>query len=104
MNHCKITKLFYFESLRKHVSDTALSYDRRVCLFWNERNLEKAEVDFEQQIRQLEKQCKQNVFSKICLVLYLVHSIHLESMVKLRQLNRCWCFNTCSSAAIINKM
>lgn len=58
MNHCKITKLSYFEDLRKHVSDIALSYDMRVCLVWNERKQEKAKLDFEQQIRQLEKQCK----------------------------------------------
>lgn len=104
MSHCKITKLFYFEGLRKHVSDTALSYDLRVCLVLNERKLERAELDFEQQIRQLEKQCKQNVFNNMCLELYLVHSIHPESMVKLRQLKRCKCFTTDSSVAIINKM
>lgn len=78
MNHCKITKPFYFEDLGKHVSDIALSYDLRVCLVWIERKLQKAELDFEQQIRQLEKQCKQNVFNNMCLELYSVHSIHLE--------------------------
>lgn len=88
MNHCKITKPIYFEGLGKHVSGTALSYDLKVCLVWTERKLEKAELDFEQQVRQLEKQCKQNVFNNMCLELYSVHSIHLDSMVKLRQLKR----------------
>lgn len=57
-------------------------------MVWIERKLEKAELDFEQQIRQLEKQCKKNVFNNMCLELYSVHSIHLESMVKVKQLRR----------------
>ena len=86
MNHCKITKPFYSEGLGKQVGDTALSYDLRVCLVWTERTLEKAWLDFEQQIRQLEKQCKQNMFNNMHLELHSVRSINLKTTGKLRQL------------------
>jgi len=64
--------------LGKHISDIALSYDLRVCLIWTERKLEKAVLDFEQQIRQLENQYKQSVFNNMCLEFYSVHSIYLQ--------------------------
>lgn len=87
-----------------HISGAALSYDLRICLVWTERKLEKTELDFEQQVRQLENQCKQNMFNNMCLELYSVHSTHRESMVKLRYFETSKSFSTHFSGARLYKM